>query len=169
CGQVQPNELVWTQGMPNWAPAGTVQGLLTIPGAGQTSGRFARGPRRSRTWLWVGIGGGVAACAAAVVVVVLLRGKSKGPSSDGGKGGDNSDRELSTKEIVAKTAKSVGHIKGPLGSGTGFIVRPNVIVTNAHVVETATVGQLKVTFPSAGEAGKKEYVPDQMLFFDRNR
>ena len=31
-GQVQPGDLVWTQGMPNWSPANNVPGLMDAPG-----------------------------------------------------------------------------------------------------------------------------------------
>jgi S1-C subfamily serine protease len=171
CGQVQPNELVWTQGMPNWAPASTVQGLFTAPGSPAVP-RLRRPHARgsSKKLLWISLIGGLAACAAAVVVVVLLLGgKSKGDSgTHNNNEGEQSLRELTTKEIVAKTAKSIGHIKAGFFSGTGFLVKPNVMVSNAHVVEWATVGQIKVTFPSSDDS-KKVYTPDQMLFFDRKR
>jgi hypothetical protein len=64
---------------------------------------------------------------------------------------------LSTREIVAKTEASVALIKGRLGSGSGFLVRPGVLVTNAHVIEEEVLGSLEIFFPSAAEGAKGPY------------
>ena len=36
---------------------------------------------------------------------------------------------------MARTEALVALIKGRLGSGSGFLARPGVVITNAHVIE----------------------------------
>jgi S1-C subfamily serine protease/HEAT repeat protein len=64
-------------------------------------------------------------------------------------------RAPTTAEIVARCEPSVALIRGKNGSGTGFLVRPGLLVTNAHVLEGEIVQDLEVRFPSAprGERG----------------
>src|SRR2546427_13202735 len=54
------------------------------------------------------------------------------------------------------------------GSGTGFLVRPNLLVTNAHVIRLVPVDRLKVYFPSA-EGGKTPLAVGALLYEDRKR
>jgi S1-C subfamily serine protease len=56
---------------------------------------------------------------------------------------------LSTEEIVARSEASVALVRGEKGGGTGFLVRPGVLVTNSHVIQNEVVGRLTVSFPSA--------------------
>lgn len=70
-----------------------------------------------------------------------------------------SDKSLSTEEIVARTEPSVALIKGNTGSGTGFIVRPGIVVTNKHVVENEILNTLTVHFPSAEVAQQGPFRP----------
>jgi S1-C subfamily serine protease len=64
----------------------------------------------------------------------------------------NGRPQLSTEEIAAKSESGVALIRGRLSSGTGFLVGPGLIATNAHVVEDEFINNLKVRFPSAEEA-----------------
>jgi S1-C subfamily serine protease len=64
---------------------------------------------------------------------------------------------LTTREIVARTEASVALIKGRLGSGSGFLARSGVVITNAHVIELELLGALEVHFPSAAEGAKGPY------------
>ena len=82
------------------------------------------------------LGGGVVALA---ILVLALLSNPKGPTSS----------RLSTEEIVARSEASIALIAGPTGSGTGFLARPGVLVTNAHVIEGQTIDSLEVVFPSA--------------------
>jgi S1-C subfamily serine protease len=77
-------------------------------------------------------------------------------------------RDLSSKEIYAASAKSVALIRGPSSSGTGFLVRPRILATNAHVINVSLPSALKVYFPSAGKAGKTA-LPAKLLYFDGRR
>lgn len=56
---------------------------------------------------------------------------------------------LTTQEIVTKCEGSVALIKGPLGSGSGFVVAPGLVATNAHVIDTEPARCIEIHFPSA--------------------
>jgi S1-C subfamily serine protease/HEAT repeat protein len=58
---------------------------------------------------------------------------------------------LTTAQIVARVEPSVAVIRGKRSSGTGFLVRPGVLVTNAHVIEGEVTRNLEIAFPSAPE------------------
>ena len=66
---------------------------------------------------------------------------------------------------MARTEASVALIKGRLGSGSGFLARPGVVITNAHVIELELLSALEVHFPSAAEGAKGPY-PARLL--DKN-
>ncbi len=80
--------------------------------------------------------------------------------------------EKKRKEIYKLCAPSVAKISFKVGKkeggGTGFMIRPGVIMTNAHVVEDALPEDLKVFFPSAEEI-KKTPFSCRILYFDRKR
>lgn len=61
---------------------------------------------------------------------------------------------LSPEQIVALHEASVVLIKGATGNGTGFVVAPGVVVTNFHVIEGSTLGELEVYFPGAKPPSK---------------
>ncbi|RUL87785.1 trypsin-like peptidase domain-containing protein [Tautonia sociabilis] len=77
-------------------------------------------------------------------------------------------RALSTAEIVERCEPSVALIEGAMSSGTGFLVGPGLLATNAHVIESELIASLQVRFPSApgGQAGP---MPAELLFEDRER
>src|SRR5205823_5258591 len=64
-------------------------------------------------------------------------------------------RSLTSEEIVARTERSVALVRGAHSGGTGFLVRPGVLVTNTHVIESEPLPALRVSFPSA-PAGQRE-------------
>lgn len=123
------------------------------------------GPRPAR-WLIVGVG---ASLAAGLLIVAWLL-LPKGASSTHAEVAPNkpAPRELTTEDIVARSDKSVCLIKSEKSSGTGFLIRPNVLATNAHVIRYVLVDHLNVYFPSAGELGKKPSKP-RLLYYDRKR
>lgn len=57
--------------------------------------------------------------------------------------------KLSTEEIVDRSEASIAAVVGETSWGTGFLARPGVLVTNAHVIEGQPIGSLQVFFPSA--------------------
>ena len=73
-----------------------------------------------------------------------------------------------TAEIVARCEPSVALIKGHASSGTGFVVKPGVVATNAHVIDGEFISNLEIRFPSAPE-GKQGPFPAELLFEDPRR
>ena len=81
-------------------------------------------------------------------------------------------KEKNTEQIVERCGPSVALIRFKVGKqeggGTGFMIRPGVLVTNAHVVDSVMPDELKVYFPSAKDLAKTSFTP-RVLFFDRKR
>lgn len=67
------------------------------------------------------------------------------------------DAALSTREIVARSEAAVAQIKGRFGSGSGFLVGPGLLATNAHVVAEEIPADLRVYFPSRDGVRKGPY------------
>jgi S1-C subfamily serine protease len=63
-------------------------------------------------------------------------------------------RVLSTAEIVARCEPSVALVRGKVSSGTGFLVRPDLLATNAHVIDDEFIQNIEIRFPSADESHK---------------
>jgi hypothetical protein len=61
-------------------------------------------------------------------------------------------RILSLAEIAEESEPSIAMITGDGSVGTGFLVRPGVIATNAHVIDGEFITNLRVRFPSASKA-----------------
>jgi S1-C subfamily serine protease len=75
---------------------------------------------------------------------------------------------LSTSQIVARWEPSVALVKGHASSGTGFLVKPGIIATNAHVIGEEFISDLEIRFPSA-PAGKQGPFPAELLYEDARR
>lgn len=77
-----------------------------------------------------------------------------------------------TEEIVSLCGPSVALIRfkdGKLtGGGTGFMIRPGILATNAHVVDDVLDHQLKIYFPSSKEGGKTPHGA-RILYFEPKR
>jgi S1-C subfamily serine protease len=95
----------------------------------------------------------------------MLGGKTEPPAS--GKPPEP-DKELTTEQIVARDKPSVALVKHRLGSGTGFLVADQILMTNAHVVRGDFVENLRVSFPSAGEKDRAAR-PVELLYQDDQR
>ncbi len=78
------------------------------------------------------------------------------------------DTPKSTADIVQESEPSIALVKGKSSMGTGFLVRPGLLVTNAHVIDSEFVSGLEVAFPSADEAKKGPY-PAELVYEDRKR
>jgi S1-C subfamily serine protease len=77
-------------------------------------------------------------------------------------------KALSTAEIVARCEPAIALVRGKVSSGTGFLIRPGVLATNAHVIDDELIGNLEIRFPSAAE-GKRGPYPAELLFEDKAR
>ncbi len=75
---------------------------------------------------------------------------------------------LTTAQIVARWEPSVALVRGHASIGTGFVVRPGIIATNAHVIDEEFISSLEVQFPSAPE-GKKGPLSAELLYEDARR
>jgi len=70
-----------------------------------------------------------------------------------------------TAQVVAKVEHAIARIEGPGGSGSGFLIRPGILVTNHHVITDArdrlNISQInnnfKARFPSAPEGKQGPY------------
>jgi hypothetical protein len=66
-----------------------------------------------------------------------------------------------------ETAKaSVAIIRGPRGHGSGFVVAPGVLATNAHVAAVGMVKDLTVQFASPADPNPRP-LPARLLYADR--
>ena len=54
------------------------------------------------------------------------------------------DEELSLEDLVARALPAVASIQAGNARGTGFFVRPDAIITNAHVIDGQTTVRLQV-------------------------
>jgi S1-C subfamily serine protease len=75
---------------------------------------------------------------------------------------------LSTAQIVARCEPSVALVKGKVSSGTGFLVRRNLVATNAHVIDDEFLLDLEIRFPSA-PAGYQGPLQAELLYEDPKR
>jgi S1-C subfamily serine protease len=73
---------------------------------------------------------------------------------------------LRPDQIVAKYEGCVALIKSAGGSGTGFVVAPNRIATNYHVIKSMPLSGTEVLFPSDRDPTRK-YKVDQIVYVDR--
>ncbi|MDR1964207.1 MAG: trypsin-like peptidase domain-containing protein, partial [Planctomycetaceae bacterium] len=70
-----------------------------------------------------------------------------------------------TEEIVELVEQSVARIEGQYGGGTGFLIRPAVLVTNRHVIDEEFLELTKIYFPSADSYQKGPYAT-KLLYID---
>ena len=64
---------------------------------------------------------------------------------------------LSRAELFKSTAPAVAFIKGRMSSGTGWLIAPNLLATNRHVIEGELMRHIEVHFPSAPEKRQGPY------------
>jgi S1-C subfamily serine protease len=192
-----PADQVWMPAARAWVPAPQVKGQ--VAGAGDVPHGPKKTAFPWRRWVASGAAVAALAAVVLVVVVLLGAGRNDAAAPDKGNeiakveppaplpqkkaeppapppqkkaeppAPPAPPKELTLAELVARTEKSVAFIKGPMGTGSGFVVGPNLVATNAHVVELFGVADLQVSFPSAGEAEKKLRHIDRVVYFDRKR
>jgi Trypsin-like peptidase domain len=75
---------------------------------------------------------------------------------------------LGVEEIVSRCEASVALVAGPHSAGSGFLVRPGLVVTNAHVVVGVPASDLRVHFPSAA-GGRRGPLRVVVVYFDERR
>jgi trypsin-like peptidase len=75
---------------------------------------------------------------------------------------------MSAAEIVEESERSVALIKGRGSLGTGFVVAPRLLATNAHVLDEEFIQDIEVRFPSA-EGARQGPLPAALFYENRNR
>jgi S1-C subfamily serine protease len=75
---------------------------------------------------------------------------------------------LSSAEIAEESEPSIAMITGDGSVGTGFLVRPGIIATNAHVIEGEFIANVRVRFPSAAKA-RQGPMTAELLYEDTRR
>jgi S1-C subfamily serine protease len=75
-------------------------------------------------------------------------------------------KKMDVEKVVAKVESSIAVIMGDVGNGTGFLIQPNVIVTNKHVIENEFIDFIKVTFPSAKSTADVGPYSVKLLYVD---
>jgi S1-C subfamily serine protease len=183
-GRIRPQDAVWSKGMPNWVPSGSVGGLFSngqMPRADYGNGPQGPAgypPSRARsgvllTVVCVLLGLVLLAGAGGIGWYMIDRAKDKvntAKDKDAEAEKAAAPANLTSQQIVEKYARSVARVAlRSGGGGTGFLVRPGVVATNAHVVDAAPFDQFVVYFPSAGDAGKVGKPPKHLLYKDGKR
>jgi len=79
-------------------------------------------------------------------------------------------KEKGSEVIYDRCSPSVAMIKlgDEEGGGTGFMIRPGIIATNAHVIDDVLPEDLKVYYPSAKDIAGTAF-PARVVYFDRKR
>lgn len=70
---------------------------------------------------------------------------------------------LSTEQIVARCESAVALIKGRVSSGTGFLIAPDILVTNKHVLSHELIDLVEVYFPSAKATDQGPFRPTLLV------
>jgi S1-C subfamily serine protease len=74
-------------------------------------------------------------------------------------------RPFTTEQIAAHCERAVAFVAGRRNSGTGFLVQPGLLATNAHVLAEERIEDVRVTFPAA-QVGS---LSAELLFEDPQR
>lgn len=78
------------------------------------------------------------------------------------------DLEQKLKEVLARVKKATPLVEGKGGAGSGFVVRPGILVTNSHVIEREVLDDIKVRFVTLTDTDPKPIKP-VLLYEDRIR
>ncbi len=76
--------------------------------------------------------------------------------------------EAAAQDPLAVLKKSVAYVRAGRDGGSGFLVRPGILATSARLLRATPLDQVKVYFPSAGEAGRQPLTA-RLLSRDRRR
>ena len=76
---------------------------------------------------------------------------------------------LSTADIVEACEPSVALVKGKGSLGTGFLIGPGLLATNAHVIEDEPISGLEIRFASAHKTEQQGPFKAELLYEDPKR
>ena len=109
------------------------------------------------------VGGVAGAVLLLVVVIAIAATRTKHEPEH-----EKAVADLSLPDLVEKCEPSVARVRNRTGTGSGFVIRPGIVVTNAHVIADDLIESLIVTFPSARDGRDHKY-PAKLLYQDRKR
>jgi S1-C subfamily serine protease len=156
-GELNGEARVWGEGMAEWKPAKAVPNLFAKPAAKTPEAPASGG---SGNWL-EGLGvlffGGLTGIAILLLIGFFVwKGVRQTPAvavssaaapTSGHDGA--ADRALEPKEIFAQCSPSVARVQVAGWTGSGFLAKPGIVVTNSHVIAPGLANKIRVTFPSA--------------------
>ncbi|MGE3804275.1 MAG: trypsin-like peptidase domain-containing protein [Gemmataceae bacterium] len=148
------------------AAAREARGRLDVHREQMQADRLVLFPTDALAWRRVGIGYGICALVALFAIITLWpEAKQVQVVKEEPK---RVLKPMNTEEIYAASARSVCFIKSEKAFGTGFMVRPGVVATNAHVLGLYPVKHFSITFPSSGSTSHTIYEPT-LLYYDSRR
>jgi len=182
-GVLSPEDRVWSEGMADWKPGGAVANLFpkhAKPPATESDGSnagkwfeglgvlFFGGTMGLAFLLFIGyiVWKGVKKTAVADTPVAIVTSSAEGePKKETPK--EAKDKRLEPTEIFDRCSPSVARVQVAGWTGSGFLARPGIVVTNSHVISEGLAEKITVTFPSA--AGGNTPLPAALLHEDRKR
>jgi S1-C subfamily serine protease len=183
-GNVVPSTRIWTKGMSEWQPAEKVAPALFIK------------PKKRVVEETVDLGGDPPASGWAALGFVLFALVAAGILAAFGYFAytkyrdskqevvkkqetppDDANKQLSADQVAEAYEKSVALITckfqvGNLlysGWGTGFLVAPDVVCTNYHVIAKANMSDVEVSFPSSKQEATTRSLKARLLYEDPRR
>ena len=70
------------------------------------------------------------------------------------------------EQIVAQSEASVAIVRGPDSAGSGFLISPGLLATNAHVIRSTRPAEIQVLFPSAPQGRRGPHGASVVYFED---
>lgn len=98
------------------------------------------------------------------VWLVIAFASSNAAGIDPPKGPRGDAAAKTAREVREAVKDSICYVAGKQGHGSGFLVREDVVVTNAHVIRGEFIGDVKLRF--VDDAGKEESHPVRLIAFD---
>jgi S1-C subfamily serine protease len=178
-GALGGQALVWTQGMPSWVPAASQPNLFSAKPARAGGGASrARRPAGGLAWRIATVLLGCALVVSGLLTMMGFQWSSAVPDKPVPQ--NNSPvatrpeavkpKTLSPKEIFAQASPSVALIRGKgMGHGSGFVVGPGLVMTNAHVTRDSPVETLSVHFLTDDPEMKNPIPVERVVYFANNR
>jgi S1-C subfamily serine protease len=94
--------------------------------------------------------------------------EAKGPKKKGPAAGPGRPIPSDARAALAKVKKSTALIESKDGWGTGFVIRPGIVMTNNHVISGIPLDELKVSFVSVDDTAPAPLKPT-LLYCDPRR
>ncbi|MDR1924949.1 MAG: trypsin-like peptidase domain-containing protein [Planctomycetaceae bacterium] len=159
-GTLHAESIVWQQGQ----NANEIRGVAPFD-------KFFESTDSQKGWfrLLITIGAcvGLVVLVAGIIVGVMFLIDGNGNGGSGNEqAGQSKVMESGIENILAKAELSVAIIRGRGGHGTGFLVRPGILVTNKHVIDGEFLELVTVHFPSADTASNRVPLVPKLLYKD---